>query len=58
MTAPANHEVGTRLVIEQACVSQDVEDSIGDRLRPREVKSTALDDFVGRVHHVAQHGKQ
>ena len=48
MAAPAHHEVGLGLVVEDPRVAQDVEHGVGDRRRVVEVEPAAFDDLVAR----------
>ncbi len=56
--APAHHQVGARLVVEQVRIAQHVEDRVGDGSGIVEIEAPALQDLVGDEHHVAQHREQ
>src|SRR5690606_36033662 len=56
--APAHDEVGTTLVVQDACVAQDVIDRVRDAVRVVQVETLAAEYRVVYVHDVAQHGEQ
>ena len=58
VAAPAHHQVGLGLVVEDPRVAQDVEHGVGDRRRIVEVEAAAFDDLVADEDHVAQHREQ
>ena len=58
VAAPADDQVRSKLVTQQPGVAQDVEHRVGDGLRAREIESVVVDDLVGGVDDIAQHGEE
>src|SRR6185312_3084194 len=58
VSAPADHQIRPRLVVEEPGIAQYVEHRVGDVRGAAEVEAAARNDLVGDEYHVAQHGEE
>jgi hypothetical protein len=58
MTAPADDEIRLSLVVENACVAQDVVHGVRDARRIAQIEAIAAEDGIVDVNDVAQHREQ